>query len=384
MLPAKYYKIITVANCLKPERKPKIFIPTIVMCACIIFGQIRILNQPTVAIVILNFNGRNYLEQFLPFVLASTYGNKRVIVADNASSDDSLQFLQEQYPMVERIILERNYGFAGGYNMALKQVQSEFYVLLNSDVEVTAGWIEPVIELMQSDNKIAACQPKLLAYHQKDHFEYSGGAGGWIDFLGYPFSRGRLFEVCEEDHHQYDEPSPAFWASGAAMFVRAEVYHECNGFDGWFFAHMEEIDLCWRMQLSGYKIMSCPKSIVYHIGGGTLPKGNERKVYLNFRNNLVMLCKNLVWKEKCWKMPYRFILDMVFAFKNLFSGYPKSFTAVLKAYVSLFLWCLRKKEKYTYHRQPMKALTGVHFKPVVWAYFVEKKKRFSEIIQKKQ
>jgi len=342
------------------------------------------LNQPSVAIVILNFNGRNYLEQFLPFVLASTYTNKRVIVADNASTDDSLAFLQKEYPLVERIILERNYGFAGGYNMALKQVDSDYYILLNSDVEVTAGWIEPVISLMESDDKIAACQPKLLAYHNKHLFEYSGGAGGWIDFLGYPFSRGRLFEICEEDKHQYDSAEPVFWASGAAMFVRSKVFHECNGFDSWFFAHMEEIDLCWRMQLSGYKIMSCPSSVVYHIGGGTLPKGNERKVYLNFRNNLVMLSKNLVWQEKLWKMPYRFFLDMVFALKNLFTGYPKSFTAVLKAYVSLFLWCLRKKKKYLYHRRPMKDLTGVCFKPIVWSYFVKKEKWFSEIIKKKE
>ena len=342
------------------------------------------MNQPSVAIVILNFNGRNYLEQFLPFVLASTYTNKRVIVADNASTDDSLAFLQKEYPLVERIILQRNYGFAGGYNMALKEIESDYYILLNSDVEVTAGWVEPVIALMESDDKIAACQPKLLAYHNKDLFEYSGGAGGWIDFLGYPFSRGRLFEVCEKDMHQYDNPEPTFWASGAAMFVRAKVFHECNGFDSWFFAHMEEIDLCWRMQLSGYKIMSCPSSIVYHIGGGTLPKGNERKVYLNFRNNLVMLSKNLIWKEKLWKMPYRFFLDMIFALKNLFTGYPKSFTAVLKAYVSLFLWYIRKKEKYLYTRKPTKNLTGVCFKPVVWSYFVKGKRQFSEIIKKKE
>lgn len=342
------------------------------------------MNQPSVAIVILNFNGRNYLEQFLPFVLASTYTNKRVIVADNASTDDSLTFLQKEYPHVERITLQRNYGFAGGYNMALKQIHSDYYILLNSDVEVTTGWIEPVISLMESDDKIAACQPKLLAYHNKELFEYSGGAGGWIDFLGYPFSRGRLFEVCEKDMHQYDNAEPTFWASGAAMFVRAKVFHECDGFDSWFFAHMEEIDLCWRMQLSGYKIMSCPSSVVYHIGGGTLPKGNERKVYLNFRNNLVMLSKNLIWQEKLWKMPYRFFLDMIFALKNLFTGYPKSFTAVLKAYVSLLLWRLRKKHKYLYRRKPMKDLTGVCFKPIVWSYFVKKEKWFSEIIKKKE
>ncbi|WP_153799919.1 glycosyltransferase family 2 protein [Foetidibacter luteolus] len=342
------------------------------------------LSQPSVAIVILNYNGINYLRQFLPSVLNCGYGNKRVIVADNASTDGSLELLQNEFTTVERILLPRNYGFAGGYNMALQQVQADYFILLNSDVEVTPGWIEPVIALMETDPLIAACQPKLLSYHQKELFEYSGGAGGWIDYLGYPFSRGRIFEVCEADKGQYNNPEAVFWASGAAMFVRPAVFNACNGFDGWFFAHMEEIDLCWRMQLLGYKIMSCPASTVYHVGGGTLPKGNERKVYLNFRNNLVMLSKNLTVQERLWKLPFRFLLDVLFALKNLFTGYPKSFTAVLKAYVSLVLWWLRRKKKYPYRRMGMKALTGVHQHSVVWAYFAGKKTLFSEIVGKKR
>lgn len=210
--------------------------------------------QPVVSIVILNWNGQHYLEQFLPSVLASTYVNKEVVVIDNASSDGSVLFLQEHYPSVRVIQLSQNFGFAKGYNEGLKQVTTPYYVLLNSDVSVMPGWIEPVIALMESDHAIAACQPKLLQYHQPSLFDYAGGAGGWLDYLGYPFARGRIFDICEEDEGQYDESAPVFWASGAAMFVRAPVYHELGGLDEYFFAHQEEIDFCWRVQLAGYSV----------------------------------------------------------------------------------------------------------------------------------
>ena len=249
--------------------------------------------KPTIAIVILNWNGRKYLEQFLPSVLASTYAGKEIIVADNASTDDSIAFLSGYYPQVRVITLDRNYGFAGGYNQALKQVDSDYYVLLNSDVEVEPGWIEPILELMESDHSIGVCQPKIKMFANRELFEYAGAAGGWLDFLGYPFARGRVFDVCEQDRGQYDAAGPVFWASGAAMFVRAALYHRLGGLDGYFFAHQEEIDFCWRLQLADYKVYTCPQSVVYHVGGGTLPKGNERKVFLNFRNNLIMLAKNL-------------------------------------------------------------------------------------------
>ncbi|MEX6686596.1 glycosyltransferase family 2 protein [Danxiaibacter flavus] len=341
------------------------------------------MTQPTVAIVILNYNGVHYLQKFLPSVLSCSAEYARVIVADNASTDNSLALLRESFPSVELIILDRNYGFAGGYNKALEQVKSDYYVLLNSDVEVSRGWIEPIITLMESDKAIAACQPKLLSYHEPELFEYAGGAGGWIDYLGYPFSRGRVFEVCEKDVRQYNSTAPVFWASGAAMFVRASVFQDCRGFDAYFFAHMEEIDLCWRMQLKGHKIMSCPASVVYHVGGGTLPKGNERKVYLNFRNNLIMLCKNLPWQERIWKLPLRFFLDILFACKNLFTGYPKSFTAVLKAHVSVVKWRLLHSLKAPYTKRPFTTLTGVYNRSIVWNYFVNNMKKFSDIIGNK-
>ena len=230
--------------------------------------------NPLVSIVILNWNGHKYLEQFLPSVLSSTYSNYEVVVIDNASTDGSVSFLETNYSQIRIISLDRNFGFAKGYNEGLKQVQAEYYILLNSDVEVEKDWIEPAITLMQFNKNIAACQPKLLQFHNKRMFEYAGAAGGWLDYLGYPFAMGRVFDVCEQDNGQYDEQQPIFWASGAAMFVRASVYHQLGGLDEYFFAHQEEIDLCWRMQLAGYKIFSCPQSVVYHVGGGTLPKGN--------------------------------------------------------------------------------------------------------------
>ena len=265
-----------------------------------------------VSVVIINYNGRKYLEKFLPSVLASTYADMELIIADNASTDDSLEFMQSVYPAVRIIKLKRNHGYAGGYNEALKEVHSEYYILLNSDVEVTAGWIEPLIELMENNRQIGACQPKILSYRQKDQFEYAGGAGGWIDCLGYPFARGRIFDICEKDQGQYNHSEPIFWASGAALFVRAELFHKAKGFDTYFFAHMEEIDFCWRLQLLGYIIYACPASEVFHVGGGTLPKGNERKVFLNFRNNMIMLAKNLPRRQSFWKIPLRICIGFHF------------------------------------------------------------------------
>lgn len=343
-----------------------------------------VLNNPLVAIVILNYNGKGYLQKFLPVVLASTYANKKIVVADNASADDSVSFVRQHYPAVEIIVLGKNYGFAEGYNRALAQVQADYYVLLNSDVEVTPGWIEPVITMMEADSTIAACQPKILSYNNKDYFEYAGAAGGWIDALGYPFSRGRVFDVLEKDNGQYNNACKIFWASGAAMFVSAQVYTKLGGLDGYFFAHMEEIDLCWRMQLAGYSIQYCPASAVYHVGGGTLPKGNKRKVFLNFRNNLIMLCKNLPWYQKLWKLPARLMLDWVFAFKSLATGSAGAFTAVWRAHAAVLAWLLTKKTPgYTLHKKPLKALQGVYNGSIIWQHFAVKKTTFSEIVTKK-
>ncbi|HEX4372789.1 MAG TPA: glycosyltransferase family 2 protein [Puia sp.] len=336
-----------------------------------------------VSIIILNWNGRKYLEQFLPSVVKSSYLNKEIIVADNASTDDSIIFLKANYPGVIIISLQKNHGFAQGYNEALKQVQCDYYILLNSDVEVTENWIEPIIELMENDKTIAACQPKILSYNNKKMFEYAGAAGGWIDFLGYPFARGRVVDVCEKDTHQYDTEEAIFWASGAALFVRANAFHEVNGFDNYFFAHMEEIDLCWRLQLAGYNMYACPKSVVYHVGGGTLAKGDPRKVFLNFRNNLIMLAKNLPAMQSIWKIPFRFLLDILSAFKSLLSGDRAYFIAVIKAQLSFIKWSFFKKKCSVFPKTKKGKLNGWYNKSVVWKYFVSGKKTFAQIVQNK-
>ena len=338
------------------------------------------MKTPLVAIVILNFNGRDYLQKFLPFVLSSTYQNKKIIVADNASTDDSVQILQQQFPSIEVMINTQNDGFAGGYNWALQNIVSDYFVLLNSDVEVTPNWIEPIVALMQSDEFIAACQPKLLSYSNRNMFEYAGASGGFIDSLGYPFSRGRVFDILEEDKKQYENATPIFWATGAAMFVKANVFKACGGFDTSFFAHQEEIDLCWRMQLAGYKIYVCPQSVVYHVGAGTLPRGG-RKVFLNFRNNLWMLSKNLPIREKIWKLPFRFLLDGISAWKGLLNGDTAFFNAIVKAHLSVvksWILCSKTASK---NRKKINTLQGVHNKSIVYKHFIKGIKTFNEIIK---
>ena len=353
-----------------------------IVLATLFSQKYKTLSNPSIAIVILNFNGRNYLEKFLPSVIVSTYSNKRIIVADNASTDDSIQLLKEKFPFVEIIINTQNDGFAGGYNWALKNVEADYYVLLNSDVEVTANWIQPIVELMESDQNIAACQPKLLAYNQPHSFEYAGSAGGWIDSLGYPFSRGRIFDVLEDDHHQYDSVEQIFWASGAAMFIRSNIFHAMNGFDANFFAHQEEIDLCWRIQLAGYKIYACPQSVVHHVGAGTLPRGG-RKVFLNFRNNLTMLSNNLTLSEKLWKLPIRILLDAISAWKGLLTGDVAFFVAIVKAHFVLVWWWIAGKRKKHAPSKPIGALFGVYKGSIAWKHFVMHKTKFSQIVEKK-
>ena len=340
-------------------------------------------KNPAVAIVILNWNGKNFLEQFLPSVVSSVYANKRIIVADNASTDDSVAFLKAQYPQVEILQNTCNEGFAKGYNTALKQVQSDYYVLLNSDVEVTPDWITPVIELMESDTTIAACQPKILTWKNKNQFEYAGACGGWMDNFGYPFSRGRVFDFCEEDKGQYNNATQCFWASGAALFVKASVYHELGGLDGYFFAHQEEIDLCWRLQLAGYKVFVQPASKVFHVGGGTLPRGNSKKTYLNFRNNLIMLAKNFSLGEAIWKIPFRLALDATAAWKGLLSGDSGYFIAVLKAHIDFLKWILFDKKQSIFPVKRDGKLAGWYNGSAVWQYFIRNRKTFLEIVDNK-
>ncbi len=339
--------------------------------------------SPKVIIVILNWNGRKYLEQFLPSVLSSTYPNYTVVVADNGSTDDSIAYLRSNFSSVQIIELGKNYGFAKGYNEALKQVSADYFILLNSDVEVKKEWIEPVIQLMEADKSIGVCQPKILTYNDRSKFEYAGAAGGWLDYLGYPFARGRIFDICETDEGQYDSVEPVFWATGAAMFVRAKLYKDLNGLDEFFFAHQEEIDFCWRVQLAGYKIYACPTSVVYHVGGGTLPKGNATKVFLNFRNNLVMMAKNLPLSESIWKIPFRFILDTISAFKSLFEGQGTYFIAIFKSHGAFLGWMISKRDKRFMPLKKQAQLQGWFKGSVVWLHFVKGKTRFAEIVRAK-
>ena len=300
-----------------------------------------------VAVVILNYNGRKFLEEFLPVVIERSGNLAEIWVADNQSTDDSVLLMKEHFPQVNLIINEENGGFSKGYNDALAKIKAEYYVLLNSDIEVTENWIQPVIDLMDNDKTIGACQPKILSYHDKARFEYAGASGGYIDKHGYPFCRGRVFQVLEKDEGQYDDARQVFWATGACMFVRAEAYHKLGGLDNDFFAHMEEIDFCWRLQNNNYKVMVCPSSSVYHIGGGTLPKSSARKTYLNFRNNFALLYKNLPSNRLFKVIALRLILDGLAGIKFLTEGHFGDFTAVIKAHFYFYsnLGKLKKKRK---------------------------------------
>ena len=331
-----------------------------------------------VAVVILNYNGKKFLEEFLPNVIANTDASLAdIVVADNASTDGSKEFMRERFPEIRLIDNGSNGGFATGYNLALRQIEAEYFVLLNSDIEVAPHWIEPVIAMMDADPDIAACQPKILSYHEKNKFEYAGASGGFIDKYGYPFCRGRVFQNLEEDHGQYDEPCEVFWATGACMFVRADLYLGHGGLDDSFFAHMEEIDFCWRMKNLGYKIYCCPQSKVYHIGGGTLPKSSARKTYLNFRNNLSLLYKNLPSNRVFWVIVYRILLDWVAALKFLFEGSFADFWAVTRAHFAFYrrIPSIRKVRK-TLHNNKV---SQMYDRNIVFENFLKGKKTFADL-----
>lgn len=332
------------------------------------------------AVVILNYNGRTWLEKFLPSVVQHS-GNARIIVADNHSTDDSIAFLKNNFPSVDRLEIPRNLGFCGGYNFALKEIKEKYYVLLNSDVEVTSGWIEPIIQLFENNSNVAAAQPKILSYTNKEYFEYAGAAGGYIDSLGYPFCRGRIFNEIEKDNGQYNNSQKVFWATGACLFIRNQSYHQLNGLDEDFFAHMEEIDLCWRLQRAGYEVHYEGKSTVYHVGGGTLAASNPRKTYFNFRNGLSLIFKNLPAGELIWKLPVRMVLDWVASFKFLFDGSIKYCLAVWKAHFNFIASLgreMKKRNQVAKGNSFRKELPVLH-RSLVWDYFVLKRKTFREL-----
>jgi GT2 family glycosyltransferase len=289
--------------------------------------------------------------------------------------------LRQEFPEVEVILFKENLGFAKGYNEALKKINADYYAILNSDVEVSANWLEPIIELLEDNELNAACQPKILSYNSKSTFEYAGASGGWLDEFGYPFARGRVFDDLEEDNGQYDNTSEVFWASGAALIIKSKIFHQLNGFDELFFAHQEEIDLCWRIQLAGKKVFCCPKSVVYHVGGGTLPKGSVRKVYLNFRNNHIMMAKNLHWSEKWWKIPFRILLDITSALKGLLSGNIGYFAAIIKAHVAYYRWLFSKKKSLSENSRRLSTLSGVYYGNIIWQYFIKNKRKFKDVVR---
>jgi len=334
------------------------------------------------AVVILNWNGRKMLEQFLPGILEYSHSDAEVIVADNASTDDSLQLLRERFPQVRQIVLEQNFGFAEGYNRALRQVDADYFVLLNSDVRVTHHWLTPLVEFMDSHPDVAACQPKLLSFCDEGSFEYAGASGGFIDRLGYPFCRGRIFDTVEKDNGQYDDATDVLWATGACLMVRAKDYWEAGALDGRFFAHNEEIDLCWRLRLLGRRIVCIPDSQVYHVGGGTLPKNNPRKTFLNFRNNLTMLYKNLPEDELRYVMRWRWFLDYLAAWQTLILNRNwGDFCAIYRARKAFRKWLPQFQEDRKRIQQGRKVVSVPEQKPytILWQYYVKRRHCFSQM-----
>lgn len=334
-----------------------------------------------VAVVILNFNGIGYLSKFLPILIKNTPENTDLYIADNASTDGSVLFVQTNFPKIKLIELSKNFGFAEGYNQALKNVKAKYLILLNSDVEVTPNWTEPLVNKLRNP-KIAACQPKVLSYQNKDSFEYAGAAGGFIDYFGYPICRGRIINNLEKDLGQYDDDIEVFWATGACLAIRADLFKQLGGFDGDFFAHMEEIDLCWRLQLAGYEIAYTSESMIYHIGGGTLSKANPYKTFLNFRNGLMMVYKNAPQENFLFRLISRMLMDGIASFGYLIKGQFNDFYAVFKAHMAFYanLKTLSKK------RKVVKTLTKVNpnigtivKKSLIWEYLKKPSLKFSDL-----
>ena len=335
-------------------------------------------HKKDIAVVILNWNGQQWLEKFLPTVIEKS-SMANIYIADNASTDDSISLIENNFPSVKIIQNQLNEGYAKGYNDALKDLKEKYFVLLNSDIEVTDNWIKPIINLMEENPNISACQPKILDYNNKDSFEYAGASGGYIDNLGYPFTRGRIFDSIESDNNQYDDVKEIFWASGACFFVRADHFNEVNGFDNDFFAHQEEIDLCWRLKIKGYQIMVHPRSVVYHVGGGTLDDSSPFKTYLNFRNNLFMLTKNLNFFSLLITLYFRLPLDGIAAVTLLKkkSGF-LHLLAVLRAHLVFYISIPRLLFKRQINTDKTNLVGKMGFSILV-KYYLEGKTKFSEL-----
>lgn len=332
-----------------------------------------------IAIVILNWNGVKLLEQFLPSVIQFSQG-AQIYVADNASTDESVAFVQKNFPTVTLIKNSGNHGFAKGYNDALKGVEAEYYALVNSDIEVTENWLQPILDTFETEKQTVIVQPKILDFKNKAYFEYAGAAGGFIDKYGFPFCRGRIFDTIEKDNGQYDDPYEIFWASGACFFIRKKTYHELGGFDETFFAHQEEIDLCWRAQNEGYLIKYNPKSVVYHVGGATLNQENPRKTFLNFRNSLFMLVKNLPKKNLFFVIFFRMVLDGIAGIRFLMQGKFRHTLAILKAHLHFYLNSL----KYLSKRSDLQIQKYYKTKSIVYTYYIKKLVIFKEIFNTNQ
>ena len=338
-------------------------------------------RNPSVAIIILNWNTAHFLKEFLPSVIYTSYLQKEIYVIDNNSTDQSVDMLKTFFPEVKVIKMGENKGYATSYNYGLSKIKADYYLLLNSDIEVTKDFIEPVIRFMESDEEIGICQPKLLSLAEKQTFEYAGAAGGWIDRLGYPFTRGRVLLTIEKDYGQYDSIQEIFWATGACMFLKRTVYEKIGGFYDYYWMHQEDIDLCWRAQKSGFKIFTCPDSVIYHVGGGSLSWENHLKTFLTYRNNYILLSRNLPIYQSFPVLFLRILVDcagsVYFLFKNK-SGISK---AMIKAVFAYFFWLFFHQNKKNEQAKGMKNMTGVYNGTILFPYFFRSRRKFSEIIQ---
>ncbi len=335
-------------------------------------------SAPSVGIGILNWNGKKFLEALLPELRNLNYPNYNIYVIDNASTDDSVLYIREFHREVKIIVLDKNYGFAGGYNRGFAQMPEDYYLMLNSDVEVPPGFIKPLVEMMEENRNIALCQPKLLSLLNHQMLEHGGAAGGMIDFLGYPFCRGRIFDTSEHDYQQY-ATSVIFWASGACCIIRKEAFWKINGMYEFFFMHSEEIDMCWRLIAEGYEIMYCSTSCIYHLGGGSLAYQSPHKTYLNFRNNIIMCFRNSPWYILIWLVPVRIVLDTIASFKFWAEGDKSNFKAVFKAYRDFIKWLMNEKNKFPTNKKSLLSISSVLKKSIVWEYYVRKIKYYIEI-----